>query len=141
LLNEAAARLREGIDLSRGRHRDMIGDVECEFRLQRIRANAYMTGNFPILHTRVFRYEAVNQGTEEIPYVSHGVEDGVWQFLGDSMSGGLKPVISCFQHPVDKDPSLKELADLPLGWCGERVKPGDPWIRHQHESESTLDDE
>jgi len=32
LLNEAARRLRSGVDLSRGRHADMIGGVECEFR-------------------------------------------------------------------------------------------------------------
>jgi len=32
LLNEAATRQREGVDLIQGRHRDMIGDVECEFR-------------------------------------------------------------------------------------------------------------
>lgn len=32
LLNEASDRLREGVDLTQGRHRDMIGEVECEFR-------------------------------------------------------------------------------------------------------------
>jgi hypothetical protein len=32
LLNETARRLRDGIDLTIGRHRDMIRDVECEFR-------------------------------------------------------------------------------------------------------------
>ncbi len=32
LLNEAAHRLRAGVNLAEGRHRDMLGDVECEFR-------------------------------------------------------------------------------------------------------------
>jgi hypothetical protein len=32
LLNEAANRLRGGGDLPAGRHRDMVGEVECEFR-------------------------------------------------------------------------------------------------------------
>lgn len=32
LLNEAARRLRDGADLTVGRHVDMIGTVECEFR-------------------------------------------------------------------------------------------------------------
>jgi hypothetical protein len=32
LLNEARKRLREGVDLTQGRHRDMVGEVECEFR-------------------------------------------------------------------------------------------------------------
>ena len=31
-LNEATRRLRSGVDLTQGRHRDIVGDVECEFR-------------------------------------------------------------------------------------------------------------
>lgn len=52
------------------------------------------------------------------------------------MSGGQLPVISCFHHPIDKDPSLAELADLPLGWWAERLAPGHPWIRNKHEYDS-----
>jgi hypothetical protein len=81
----------------------------------------------------VFLSEAVHSGEEPITYVSHDSEDGAWQFLGDSMSGGKKPVIVCFHHPVDNDPSLKELADLPVGWYAERSKPGEPWTCHEHE--------
>lgn len=32
LLNEAADRLRNGVNLPEGRHRDMVREVECEFR-------------------------------------------------------------------------------------------------------------
>jgi hypothetical protein len=52
------------------------------------------------------------------------------------MTAGAKPVISCFHHPVDNDSSLKELADLPLGWYAERAEPGAPWVRHQKQSDS-----
>jgi len=31
-LNEAAKLLRSGVDLTKGRHRDLVGEVECEFR-------------------------------------------------------------------------------------------------------------
>ena len=31
-LNQAAKLLRAGVDLTKGRHRDMVGEVECEFR-------------------------------------------------------------------------------------------------------------
>jgi Domain of unknown function (DUF4262) len=31
-LNESAKMLRAGVDLTKGRHRDLIGEVECEFR-------------------------------------------------------------------------------------------------------------
>ena len=49
-------------------------------------------------------------------------------------SGG---VLVCFHHPIDSDPTLKELADLPVGWYAERTKPGEPWIRAEHPQEET----
>jgi Domain of unknown function (DUF4262) len=208
LLNEAATRLRGGINLAEGRHSELIGEVECEFRpvdpkwIRHLMGWAiWYNGNsdFPVLqavypdlehrfpedpdfteyfrqpllqpeapmtivekdfwasadpesslfnwkfpdppHTRVFLSDAVQSRSEPITYVSHDIEDGAWQFLGDSMSGGLKPVISCFHHPIDDDPTLNELADLPLGWWAERTKPGEPWVRHQHEPEEAMKDE
>ncbi len=198
-LNEAAKLLRAGVDLTQGRHRDLIGEVECEFRLVDRKwvkqlmdwAMWYYDGeDFPVLqavypdlknrfpedegfdkafeqplmqptaamtrveddfwastdpksslfnwkfpdppHTRVFLSETVHKGTEAVTYVSHDAEDGAWQFLSDSMSDGGGPIISCFHHPIDRDPSLAELADLPLGWYAERNKVGEPWIRKEH---------
>ena len=57
------------------------------------------------------------------------------------MDGGGGPVLICFHHPIDADSTLKELADLPLGWYAERNKPGEPWARAQHESENTEDEQ
>ncbi len=197
LLNEAARRLRVGIDLTQGRHTEMIGSVECEFRpvaakwVRRVMPWAtwfYGDSEFPVLqaiypdlenrfphepdfnsdyrfpllqsdapesisetdfwaandpnsslwdwkfpdlpHTQAFLSKPVHAGLEAVTYVSHDVEDGAWQFLGDSMTGGDKPVVSCLHHPIDKDPALNELADLPRGWWAERSKPGEPWVRH-----------
>lgn len=83
-------------------------------------------------HARVFLSDAVQTGTEPITYVSHDDEDGSWQFLGDSMSDGGGPVVSCFHHLIDCDPSLVELVDLPSGWYAERNRVGGPWIRKKH---------
>lgn len=47
------------------------------------------------------------------------------------MSDGGGPVIVCLHHPVDKDASLKELADLPLGWIAERENTSAPWVRYE----------
>jgi hypothetical protein len=202
LLNEAADRLRAGVDLTIGRQREMVGEVACEFRpIERkwIRhlmgwAVWYNSGDdFPVLqavypdrenrfpeeqgfdatyqqplmqpglpmtraesdfwasadpesslfnwtfpdspHTLVFLSRSVFSNAEPITYVSHDVEDGAWQFVGPGMTGGDKPVLSCFHHPIDHDPSLKELADLPLGWYAERATPEHPWIRHEHDEE------
>ena len=198
-LNEAAKMLRAGVDLTTGRHRELIGQVECEFRPVDEKWIGHLMGwaiwyyddtRFPVLqavypdlenrfpeeegfdrafeqplmqastpmtrvesdfwasadpnsslfnwkfpddpHARVFLSETVHKGTEPVTYVSHDAEDGAWQFLGDSMSDGGGPVISCFHHPIDHDPTLGELADLPLGWYAERAKLGEPWVRKKH---------
>ena len=81
----------------------------------------------------MFLSEAVHSSREPITYVSHDAEDGEWQFLGPSMAARGGPVLVCFHHPVDNDPTLKELADLPLGWYAERSKPNEPWVRHEHD--------
>jgi hypothetical protein len=201
-LNEAAKLLRAGTNLSYGRHRDLIGEVECEFRpvdpkwvshVMNWAVWYYDNANFPVLqavypdlenrfpeeqgfdksfqqpllqaaapwsraedefwastdptsslfnwkfpdspHAGAFLSKAVDNGTEPITFVSHDAEDGAWQFLGDSMSdsGG---VLVCLQHPIDRDPSLVELADLPLGWYAERNSIADPWIRRRKPSET-----
>jgi hypothetical protein len=205
-LNEAARLLRGGIDITQGRHRDMVGEVDCEFRpvdpkwVERLMGWAlwyYKGEQFPVIqavypdlqnhfpedegfdksfeqplmqsdapmgaiendfwastdpksslfnwkfsddpHTRVFLSETVHNGTEPVTYVSHDAEDGAWQFLGDSMSDGGGPVISCFHHPIDRDPSLAELADLPVGWYAERPAAGEPWSRKRHAPEDSSD--
>jgi hypothetical protein len=86
-------------------------------------------------HTLTYLSQTVHEGSEEVTYVAHDIEDGAWQFLGDSMSEGGGPVLVCLHHPIDKDPTLKELANLPLGWYAERTKVGDPWIRKEQEAD------
>lgn len=201
-LNEAARLLRAGVDLASGRHRDLVGQVECEFRpvdqkwISQLMGWAvwYYNGpGFPVLqavypdlenrfpeheqfdrvfeqplmqptakmtrvendfwastdpnsslfnwkfpdppHTRVYLSETVFKGIEAVTYVSHDAEDGAWQFLGPRMIDGGGPVISCFHHPIDCDPSLAELGDLPRGWCAERNKVGESWVRTKKSSE------
>jgi hypothetical protein len=201
-LNEAAKLLRGGIDLTKGRHSDLIANVDCQFRpvdskwVQHLMGWAlwYYDGNdFPVVqavypdlqnrfpedeefdksfeqplmqpdlpmtrtendfwasadpksslfnwkfpddpHTRAFLSETVHKGAEAVTYVSHDVEDGAWQFLSDSMSDGGGPVISCLHHPIDRDPTLVDLADLPSGWYAERATVGEPWTRRKHPTE------
>lgn len=205
-LNEAAKLLRAGVDLATGRHRDLIGQVDCEFRpvdrkwVRQLMGWAlwyYGDDDFPVVqavypdlqnrfpedegfeksfeqplmqpdapmtraendfwasadpksslfnwkfsddpHTRVFLSETVHSGNEPATYVSHDSEDGAWQFLGDSMSDGGGPIISCLHHPIDRDPSLAELADLPLGWYAERGSVGEPWTRKKHSKEDVAE--
>jgi hypothetical protein len=80
-------------------------------------------------HAQAFLSKAVHNGVEPITFVSHDADDGAWQFLGDSMSdtGG---VLVCLHHPIDRDPSLVELSDLPLGWYAAQ------WRRRPVESQT-----
>lgn len=201
-LNAAAKLWRSGADLTKGRYRDVVGEVECEFRPIDQKWKKQLMGwaiwyygddDFPVVqlvypdlqnrfpedegfeghfeqplmqssapmtrvendfwastdsdsslfdwkfpdppHTGVFLSKTVHDGTEPVTYVSHDVEDGAWQFLGDSMRDGGGPVLSCFHHPIDQDRSLVELADLPLGWCAERAEVGQPWVRKKHSTD------
>jgi hypothetical protein len=90
-------------------------------------------------HTSAYLSQSVNDGLEPVTYVSHDA-DGDWQFLGDRMSEGGGPVLSCLHHPLDKDRSLEELHDLPLGWYATRKNPSEPWERFEHPPEEIDDD-
>jgi hypothetical protein len=198
-LNEAAKMLRVGVDLTTGRHRNLTGRVDCEFRPVDRKWVEHLMGwalwfydgdDFPVVqavypdlrnrfpedegfdkafeqplmqpnapmtraendfwasadpksslfnwkfpddpHVRVFLSESVHKGIEPVTYVSHDAADGAWQFLGDSMSDGGGPITACFHHPIDCDPSLAELSDLPLGWYAGRGRVGEPWTRKKH---------
>ncbi len=198
-LNHSVSLMREGVDLSIGRHRDIVGEVEVEFRnvdskwLHQVmlRADWFYEGeDVPVLqliypdlenrfqdeddsfneyfrqpilsgsiedgtpeydfwashddgsslsrwkfsdapHTSAYLSKAVHEKREPVTYVSHD-ENGDWQFLGDKMSEGGGPVLSCLHHPIDEDPSLEELYDLPLNWYATRERPGSRWERFEH---------
>jgi hypothetical protein len=85
-------------------------------------------------HTSSYSSKTVFDGEEAVTFVSHDA-NGDWQFLGDLMIDGGGPVVACLHHPIDKDPSLKELADLPCGWYAERASVGEPWKRSERGSE------
>lgn len=81
--------------------------------------------------TAVIIDRRVLSSTEFISHVSHDLDDGPWQFLTNSTNTrqtndarvvGLGSV-------VQLDPSVKELADLPLGWQASRTSPSSPWKR------------
>ncbi len=82
-------------------------------------------------HTSAYLSQTVQDKDEPVTYVSHDL-DGDWQFLGDRMSDGGGPVLSCLHHPIDSDNSLEELHDLPLNWYATRDTTTSPWRRFEH---------
>ncbi|MGC8640860.1 MAG: class IV adenylate cyclase [Isosphaeraceae bacterium] len=79
--------------------------------------------------TAVITLERILRGKSSILLVTHDREDGGWQFLDgehvfedDGVAVGLGEI-------VQFDPSLEELADLPVGWYAWRTAVGQAWQR------------
>jgi hypothetical protein len=62
--------------------------------------------------------------------VTHDDDDGAWQFLcGGLHASAAEGRVVCLGCTVGGDNSLRELADLPVGWCAHRDSVGGPWER------------
>jgi hypothetical protein len=68
-------------------------------------------------------------GNEPIPLVSRDADDGCWQFLTGGSFEVADGMIILLRNMVKRDPSLTELADLPLGWQAWRQQQDSPWER------------
>lgn len=66
--------------------------------------------------------------------VTHDAEDGMWQFLDGRESPNTDDAVVISLHYVSRlDPSITELADLPLGWRAWRDDVNQPWQREPTE--------
>ena len=77
----------------------------------------------------IFTVRQIMRDHQPILLVRHDEKDGAWQFLpaGDlNMSDAL---LVSLESVVKLDPSVAELADLPMGWRAARAHPGAPWSR------------
>jgi len=70
-------------------------------------------------------------GEQPILLVCHDAEDGMWQFLDGGQVHMADALLVCLKNVVKIDPSVVELADLPLGWQATREFPGRVWHRCQ----------
>jgi len=68
-------------------------------------------------------------GEDSVTRVFHDIEEGAWQFHGPEDSKKEDLAYVCLHHIIDKDPTIKELADLPVGWCAWRKDVAAPWVR------------
>jgi hypothetical protein len=64
-----------------------------------------------------------------IAHVSHDEDDGGWQFHGRGPLNEQDAAVVSLRSIVELDPSVAELADLPLGWSASRESPDSPWHR------------
>jgi hypothetical protein len=61
--------------------------------------------------------------------VTHDEDDGGWQVLCGFEHDGSEARVVCLGCIIERDPSLMELADLPLGWGAARQSTSEPWLR------------
>jgi hypothetical protein len=78
----------------------------------------------------VFTIWPILRGEDFIGVVYHDAEDGSWQFLSRSTPFSLSDAaLVSLRNVAELDPSIVELADLPLGWRAWRPSKEDPWVR------------
>ena len=68
--------------------------------------------------------------------VTHDADDGGWQFLCGTTNDSSDARVVGLNTVLELDPSLAELADLPLGWRAWRDAPGRPWRRGEAPAEA-----
>ena len=80
------------------------------------------------IESAAFTTVAVMEGREPVRLVSHD-EDGDWQFLCDTTLDVDDLKLVCLGCALERDDSLREVADLPRNWYAKREQVGDPWVR------------
>ena len=84
----------------------------------------------------VYTSKAILEGKDWIHYVTHDLDDGSWQFHGysgptdekDAKLVGLNTIVRI-------DASIKNLCDLPLGWCAWRETEQSEWQRMKNKDD------
>ena len=71
----------------------------------------------------------VMDGRLPILLVVHDADDGTWQFLTGGPFEIVDGMLVSLRRVYHLDPSIGELADLPLGWSAERKAREQPWKR------------
>lgn len=66
--------------------------------------------------------------------VTHDEEDGFWQFLDGDDPVEADAVVIALHRVLSLDPTIAELADLPLGWHAWRQDATSDWQRVPYES-------
>jgi hypothetical protein len=80
-------------------------------------------------HTGVFTTKRVMSGEDIVARVFHDTDDRAWQFHGPQDSDAEDIAYVCLHHLIDKDRSIGELHDLPLGWFAWREDVTSAWKR------------
>lgn len=87
------------------------------------------------LDTAVFTTKFVTEDKKTITYVTHDADDGAWQFFSDDEFEDFEKVakIIGLGQIIKIDPTLTELADMPIGYYAIRKDKTKKWKIKKHE--------
>jgi hypothetical protein len=81
------------------------------------------------IHEAVFVCQHVTESRRPVLYVTHEESDSYWQFLCGKRHIEKDVRMSCFGCFIARDHSLRDLSELPLGWCTVRKRVAAQWTR------------
>jgi len=77
----------------------------------------------------VITLDRIMDGRNPILYVSHDEDDGGWQFLDGGDVSSENAMVVGLSEVAAHDPTICQLADLPVGWYAFRESSEKPWQR------------
>ena len=80
----------------------------------------------------VLTLKAIISGELPVLFVSHDICDAGWQFLSGEPVNEEDASVVALREVVDLDPTILELADLPVGWVASRNSANAAWERISH---------
>ncbi|HYH82043.1 MAG TPA: hypothetical protein VEX86_19710 [Longimicrobium sp.] len=66
--------------------------------------------------------------------VAHYSDDDGWGFMDGRLVTMADMAVVSMAEAVQRDATLREIADLPPGWTATRPRVGAPWVRSPDES-------
>lgn len=82
-------------------------------------------------NTAAITVRAIVEG-DPILHVSHDEDDHGWQFLDGRDVVVEEGRLISMANALDLDPTLRVIADLPLGWIAWRENASAAWVREPH---------
>ena len=83
----------------------------------------------------VFTLRGILEGRDSILQVCHDDDEGGWQFLDGKPLDVDQARLVGLGEVLKQDPTIAELADLPLGWMAVRSSRTSPWQRSRQPEE------
>lgn len=81
-----------------------------------------------------FTVRSIISASKPLLMVHHDAEDGTWSFLTGEPIDMSEAMLVSLKSMVERDESLRDLADLPPGWTAVRLATEASWMRAPNES-------